>query len=58
MFDVAFCAIGKHGQFGLNGRMPWEEISGERSAHWNLGLQERNLTLSVPSARASVPSHK
>src|SRR5208337_3648025 len=43
------CAIGKHGQFGLNGHVPWEENSGERSAHWNLGLQQRNLTLSVPS---------
>ena len=29
MFDVrVICAIGKHGQLGLNGRMPWEGNSG------------------------------
>jgi dihydromethanopterin reductase len=53
------CAIGKHGQLGLNGRMPWEGEKGpdyvaDVARFWD--LTRGHVILAGPRTKASFPA--
>jgi dihydromethanopterin reductase len=59
MGDVrVICAIGKHGQLGLNGRMPWEGNSGvayKADVQRFFALTKGHVVIAGPRTFASFP---
>ncbi len=59
MVDVrVICAIGKHGQLGLNGRLPWEGNSGteyKADVQRFFALTRGHVVIAGPRTIASFP---